>query len=164
MPACFGQRVVSFREHFRHQLQAPLHREGMRTTPAELSYQLPRPERAHKRQRLAPPRAAATGAPSEVTLLDYGAGNVRSVRNALKRIGYSVKDVRAFRDLLQTQLSSPGSDPDHAAIQVGSITDIQQAEKLVFPGVGAFEQAMGRLKSLGYKQALKDYIVVCPCS
>jgi hypothetical protein len=26
-------------------------------------------------------------------LLDYGAGNVRSVRNAIKKLGYTIKDV-----------------------------------------------------------------------
>lgn len=31
----------------------------------------------------------------EVTLLDYGAGNVRSVRNAIKKLGYTIKDVSA---------------------------------------------------------------------
>lgn len=29
----------------------------------------------------------------EVTLLDYGAGNVRSVRNALRSLGYTIKEV-----------------------------------------------------------------------
>lgn len=28
-----------------------------------------------------------------VTLLDYGAGNVRSVRNAVKQLGYTLKEV-----------------------------------------------------------------------
>ena len=40
------------------------------------------------------------------------------------------------------------------------MADIQQADRLVFPGVGAFEQAMGRLKSLGYNQPLKEYVQV----
>jgi hypothetical protein len=30
-----------------------------------------------------------------VTLLDYGAGNVRSVRNAIKQCGFTIKDVSA---------------------------------------------------------------------
>lgn len=30
----------------------------------------------------------------EVTLLDYGAGNVRSVRNAIRKLGYALKEVR----------------------------------------------------------------------
>lgn len=33
-------------------------------------------------------------AAKEVTLLDYGAGNVRSVRNAIKALGYTIKEVR----------------------------------------------------------------------
>jgi glutamine amidotransferase/cyclase len=42
------------------------------------------------RQRCVSLRAQA----KEVTLLDYGAGNVRSVRNAITRLGYAIKDVR----------------------------------------------------------------------
>ena len=30
----------------------------------------------------------------EVTLLDYGAGNVRSIRNACRKLGYSLREVR----------------------------------------------------------------------
>lgn len=40
---------------------------------------------------------AAAAAAREVTLLDYGAGNVRSVRNAIKKLGYSIKDVSYTR-------------------------------------------------------------------
>lgn len=68
-----------------------------------------------------------------VTLLDYGAGNVRSVRNAIKKLGYSIKDV---------------SKPE----------DILQAEKLIFPGVGSFGSAMQRLHELEYVEPLKEYI------
>ena len=35
----------------------------------------------------------APGGNREVTLLDYGAGNVRSVRNAIRKLGYSIKEV-----------------------------------------------------------------------
>lgn len=38
--------------------------------------------------------AAAASGGKDVWLLDYGAGNVRSVRNAIKFLGYNVKDVR----------------------------------------------------------------------
>ncbi|MBI5347621.1 MAG: imidazole glycerol phosphate synthase subunit HisF [Candidatus Aenigmarchaeota archaeon] len=68
-----------------------------------------------------------------ITLLDYGAGNVRSVRNAIKKLGYDVKDV-----------SSP--------------QDIVNADKLVFPGVGSFGSAMQKLDQDGYVEALKRYI------
>ncbi|EFN59230.1 hypothetical protein CHLNCDRAFT_55988 [Chlorella variabilis] len=69
----------------------------------------------------------------EVTLLDYGAGNVRSVRNAIKKLGWTIKDVECA-------------------------ADIANADKLIFPGVGAFGQAMTILEQRGYTQALKDYI------
>ena len=48
-----------------------------------------------------------------ITLLDYGAGNVRSVINAIESLGETVKIVNRTEDILS-------------------------AEKLVFPGVGAF--------------------------
>jgi glutamine amidotransferase/cyclase len=68
-----------------------------------------------------------------ITLLDYGAGNVRSVRNAIRKLGYEVKDVTA---------------PD----------DILQAKNLIFPGVGSFGSAMLRLAELGYLEPLLKYI------
>jgi hypothetical protein len=40
-----------------------------------------------------PRRSAGVGAQREVTLLDYGAGNVRSVRNALAKLDCEVKEV-----------------------------------------------------------------------
>ena len=67
---------------------------------------------------------------STVTLLDYGAGNVRSVRNAIRALGFEVRDV-----------ASPA--------------DILAAEKLVFPGVGAFGSAVGRLQADGYFEPLR---------
>lgn len=69
----------------------------------------------------------------QVSLLDYGAGNVRSVRNALKALGYEVRDIERA-------------------------SDIASASKLVFPGVGTYGQAMSILAQRGYTQALKDYI------
>jgi glutamine amidotransferase/cyclase len=68
-----------------------------------------------------------------ITLLDYGAGNVRSVRNAIIKLGYEVQDV---------------SSPD----------DIQDAKKLIFPGVGSFGSAMQRLAEYGYLEPLIQYI------
>ncbi len=68
-----------------------------------------------------------------ITLLDYGAGNVRSVRNAIRKLGFSVHDV---------------SRPE----------DILQAEKLIFPGVGSFGSAMQRLQQDGYIEPLVQRI------
>jgi glutamine amidotransferase/cyclase len=68
-----------------------------------------------------------------ITLLDYGAGNVRSVRNAIKELGFEVQDV-----------TSPA--------------DILRAEKLIFPGVGNFSSAIQRLTDLGYLAPLREYL------
>ena len=75
----------------------------------------------------------AAGSKGSVTLLDYGAGNVRSVRNAIVRCGYDVIDV-----------SSP--------------EDVLAAEKLIFPGVGSFGYCMQRLRDSGFIEPLKQYI------
>ena len=68
-----------------------------------------------------------------ITLLDYGAGNVRSVINAIERLGESVKIVKSGEDILS-------------------------AQKLVFPGVGAFGSMMEILGQKELIQPLKVYI------
>ncbi|XP_057724587.1 imidazole glycerol phosphate synthase hisHF, chloroplastic [Arachis stenosperma] len=70
---------------------------------------------------------------SVVTLLDYGAGNVRSVRNAIKHLGFDIKDVQTPEDILN-------------------------ASRLIFPGVGAFGNAMDVLNKTGMAEALCAYI------
>ncbi|KAJ3319513.1 Histidine biosynthesis bifunctional protein hisB [Boothiomyces sp. JEL0866] len=66
-------------------------------------------------------------------LLDYGTGNVRSVINAIKQTGYELYYI--------TQPS-----------------DFDKADKIIFPGVGAFGNAMKRLQELGLKDELIKYI------
>jgi len=68
-----------------------------------------------------------------VTLLDYGAGNVRSIRNAITSIGFEIVEVRR---------------PE----------DIGRAEILVFPGVGSFGAAMESLRRDGYAEPLLRYL------
>ena len=69
-----------------------------------------------------------------ITLLDYGAGNVRSVVNAIESLGERVKIVASAADLLS-------------------------AEKLVFPGVGAFGSMMEILEAKGLIEPLKQYLL-----
>jgi len=69
-----------------------------------------------------------------ITLLDYGAGNVRSVINAIEKLGGSVKVV---------------SRPE----------DVLHAEKLVFPGVGSFGSMMHILEKKGYVDPLKTFLM-----
>jgi glutamine amidotransferase/cyclase len=68
-----------------------------------------------------------------VTLLDYGAGNVRSLRNAIRFLGFDIKDVETTEDILN-------------------------AKRLIFPGVGAFAAAMDVLNQRGWTDALCTYI------
>uniref|UniRef100_M4BY61 Glutamine amidotransferase domain-containing protein n=1 Tax=Hyaloperonospora arabidopsidis (strain Emoy2) TaxID=559515 RepID=M4BY61_HYAAE len=69
----------------------------------------------------------------QVTVLDYGAGNVRSLKNAIRAAGHSVKDVTCA-------------------------ADIRAAEVLIFPGVGNFRAAMEFLISSGYISELRAYV------
>ncbi|KAK4511168.1 uncharacterized protein ATC70_012381 [Mucor velutinosus] len=66
-------------------------------------------------------------------MLDYGAGNVRSLVNAINHLGFDITFVK---------------EP----------SDIALADKLIFPGVGDFGFAMRALRSKGYAEPLKAYI------
>ncbi|KAI9189272.1 Histidine biosynthesis bifunctional protein hisB [Blastocladiella emersonii ATCC 22665] len=71
---------------------------------------------------------------SSVYLLDYGAGNVRSLVNAVKH--------------------ATGVD----LVPIASPADFARADVLIFPGVGAFGQAMAGLRAKGYVEPLLAYI------
>lgn len=72
--------------------------------------------------------AVAAAANKEVWLLDYGAGNVRSVRNAIKYLGYNVRDVRPrvfFAQRARSQMSVKGrcvSSVRRTASGVGAVS------------------------------------------
>jgi glutamine amidotransferase/cyclase len=68
-----------------------------------------------------------------ISLLDYGAGNVRSVRNAIRHLGAELTEIRQPEDILK-------------------------AERLIFPGVGSFGAAMERLHAQGYVEPLREYL------
>lgn len=67
-------------------------------------------------------------------VVDYGMGNLHSVRKALSRIGVE---------------SSVGSTPQ----------EIAQAEKLLLPGVGHFSSAMKRLEDMNLVSALHQAVL-----
>jgi imidazole glycerol-phosphate synthase subunit HisH len=68
---------------------------------------------------------------STVTLIDYGAGNLRSLRAAFERLGAKVH-------------------------RTGDAGEVRSAERLVLPGVGAAPPAMGALERSGIAAALRD--------
>ncbi|KAH6584707.1 hypothetical protein BASA60_000858 [Batrachochytrium salamandrivorans] len=69
-----------------------------------------------------------------IYLLDYGAGNVRSLINAVHHLGL----------------------PSNTSSQQRTLT--LQRYKIIFPGVGAFGSCMDKLDALGYIIPLKEYI------
>jgi len=69
----------------------------------------------------------------KVSLLDYGAGNVRSVRNAITAAGYEIEDI-----------TCP--------------SQIDEAKVIIFPGVGTYRSAMAVLKAKGYIEPLRKYL------
>lgn len=71
--------------------------------------------------------------PLTVSLLDYGAGNVRSVRNAILSQGVELVDI---------------TEP----------SQILDAQAIIFPGVGSFGSAMRVLKEKGFDGPLREYL------
>ena len=59
-----------------------------------------------------------------IAIIDYDAGNVKSVQNALKKLGFE-------------------------AVITSDIETIKNAEKVIFPGVGEASSAMKKLKERG---------------
>jgi len=70
-------------------------------------------------------------------VIDYGAGNLGSVMNALKRLATPARFVAGPEEL------RPSSSP---------------FERIIFPGDGHFATAMASLESSGYDQAIKEWI------
>jgi glutamine amidotransferase len=68
-----------------------------------------------------------------IVIVDYGMANLRSVQKALEKVGFSAVIT---------------SDPS----QVG------EADKLILPGVGAFRDAIARLRETGLDKPILDHL------
>lgn len=66
-----------------------------------------------------------------ITIVDYGAGNIKSVEKALEYIGEDT-------------------------VVTGDADRIRQADKIIVPGVGAFEDAMGKLNRCHLTEILQE--------
>ena len=60
----------------------------------------------------------------KIAIIDYGAGNIQSIKFAIKRLGYD-------------------------AVLTDDAAEIKAADKVIFPGVGEASSAMKMLKSTG---------------
>ena len=72
--------------------------------------------------------------PPNIAVVDYGAGNLRSVAKALLRSGLAARVT---------------SDP----------AEVLRADAVVLPGVGAFADAASRLRESGLEDAVKQGLV-----
>ncbi|MEL4454971.1 imidazole glycerol phosphate synthase subunit HisH [Lutimonas vermicola] len=64
-----------------------------------------------------------------IVIIDYGAGNVKSVQFALERLGYT-------------------------AMCTNDLNAIQKADKVIFPGVGEAQSAMREIKKFGLDKVI----------
>ena len=69
-----------------------------------------------------------------IIIIDYGMGNLGSILNMLSRLGFDAK------------ISS-------------DLQEIQEAEKLILPGVGAFDRAMMNLEEMELIPILNDLVI-----
>lgn len=69
-----------------------------------------------------------------IHILDYGLGNIQAFKTMFKRLGVESKQARSAEDLVD-------------------------AEKLILPGVGAFDHAMELLDLSGMRCALEDLVI-----
>ena len=70
-----------------------------------------------------------------ITIIDYGVGNLSSIRNMLKRLG------------TESKIST-------------SLSDIENADKLILPGVGSFDYGMMQLKNSGLLDLVNKRVLV----
>lgn len=68
-----------------------------------------------------------------IVIIDYGMGNLKNVYNALKYLD------------IPSKISQ-------------EISDIKNADKLILPGVGAFNKAMYNINNMGLTEAIKDKV------
>lgn len=69
-----------------------------------------------------------------IVILDYGMGNLGSIQNMLQYLGED-------------------------AVITSELSVIEKAEKLILPGVGAFDAGMGQLESSGLKNLLIEKVI-----
>ena len=65
----------------------------------------------------------------KIAIIDYGAGNIQSIQFALQRLGFQ-------------------------GVLTNTISEIQLANKVIFPGVGEASSAMKKLKNSGLDQLI----------
>ncbi len=104
-----------------------------RATIGGVKEELARAGIATRKAMLARVQANPSPNPKEVSIIDYGAGNLKSVRTAFSNLGNPVK-------------------------LVTSAAEIEQAQLLVLPGDGAFGFGMSELEKRGLIAPIRGYV------
>ena len=73
-----------------------------------------------------------------ITIIDYGLGNIQAFTNIYKRLGFPVRIASTSEDLVGT-------------------------ERIILPGVGAFDWAMTRLNESGMRERLEELVLKDAC-
>ncbi len=68
-----------------------------------------------------------------ITIIDYGLGNISAFQNVYKRLDIPTKIAK-------------------------SVEDLQDVEKIILPGVGAFDYAMSQLNNSGMRERLDELV------
>lgn len=71
----------------------------------------------------------------KIVVVDYGMGNLQSIRGAVRHLGYD--DIRVTNDY----------------------EEMQRADKLVLPGVGNYASAMRKINEIGMAMTLKELVL-----
>jgi len=73
--------------------------------------------------------------PQTVAVIDYGMGNLHSVKSALECVA-----------------------PEQKVVVTSDPAVVTTADRVIFPGVGAIRDCMGEIRRLGFDQLLRDQI------
>ena len=71
----------------------------------------------------------------KIVIINYGAGNIQSIKFAIQRLGYE-------------------------AVLTDNAEEIKNADKVIFPGVGEASSAMAKLKSTGLDKIIVSESVI----
>ena len=70
-----------------------------------------------------------------ISIIDYGLGNLKALANIYKRLNIDVEFVK-------------------------TVEQLKSAEKIILPGVGAFDHAMGQLNRSGMREKLDELVLI----
>ena len=69
-----------------------------------------------------------------ITIIDYGVGNLGSIKNMLKKAGFE-------------------------SVLASDITTLEKAEKVILPGIGAFDHCMQKFNASGMRQVVTEKVM-----